>query len=116
MGGSILAFGVAVLCVESLRSEFGWFSALVGVSFLLDWLTYDPRHDVGYTASASRLVTVLAICVLPPLILLLTFGNHPEWLGPLTWLFLTSITFGPVLLLRRYRCRPKPSNDQSRNA
>jgi len=116
IGGSLLAIGVLVLCVESLRSEFGWFSVLVGVSFLLSWFTYDSRHNVAYTASTSRLIAVLAICVLPPLILLLTFGNHPGWDRPLAWLFLASISFGPFLLLRRYRCRRKPNNDQSRNA
>jgi hypothetical protein len=108
LGYTALAFvvgGVAV--VEVVASHYssveGWTALCLALHFAHSAVTYNRSDDVVFRVSRRRRVFILGICTLPPLVLLLLFGDRPGWAQPLVILFVLSLMLGPVLLLWRFR-------------
>ena len=102
-------FGVvaAFMLFNSISSGTGWTTLLVALNFAHIAFTYTPASDTTYAVSRPRLLGILAVCVIPPLLILLAFFDRPGWRQPLIIAFLLCVSIGPVILLRRYTRRRK---------
>ena len=111
----VFAFFSAVAAVVILRtsisSGYGWMLIMGAVAFAMQAVRYRSSGNITYAVSGSRVLGILAVCVIPPLLLILAFGDRPGWFGPLISLLLVSVSLGPVLLLHRYARKPGPPGD-----
>jgi hypothetical protein len=89
---------------SSMDGWSGLASALVFCSYAF---TYKRSGDVVFRTSKQRVGGVLAICAIPPIVLLCLLGDRPGWLHPLVAYMLLSLSLGPILLLRRFAVWPK---------
>ncbi len=111
----LAAAGVAQI-YSSPSSKDGWFSLL---GALFPWgfyaFTYQRSKDTCYRVSKGKLVGIMAICTVPPLILLFCFGDRAGWMPWLLTYFFLSLGAGPLFLLRHSRQHPKEGTKSEGN-
>jgi len=61
------------------------------------------RSKTQLQRPSSRLLVFLGICVIPPLLLLLIFGDRPRLVSTTPHLFPALHSVGPIILLRHAR-------------
>jgi glucan phosphoethanolaminetransferase (alkaline phosphatase superfamily) len=103
-GALAFLFGAAAAFIlfNSISSITGWGFVVMALNFGHIAFTYTPASDTAYAVSRPRLFGILAVCAIPPLLLLFVFIDRPGWQQPLVVAFLLCISIGPVILLRRY--------------
>ena len=102
--------GIAgTILYHTFSSTFGWTALFGAITLAQLAFTYRPAHNIRYDVSRLRLLGILAASVLPPLLLLLVFFDRPQWRPYLLLTFILCVSWGPILLLRRYARKPVPS-------
>jgi hypothetical protein len=104
MGG--LFIGSALFCFCSGSIVMGLCILVGGINFGTLFISRRSK-GISYNVSGARLLASFAMCGIPPLLLLVIFGDRPGWFGPLLTFFLLSVGGGPLLLLRRYARYPE---------
>jgi len=107
--GAVLG-GCAALLEIVLQPGFfmGWFLLFSALLWGCRAFTYQPSVEIIYRAPKWWVAFVIAVCVVPPVVLLFyaVIGEHKEWMGLLLGYFFLSSSIGPMLMFRRYRVPP----------
>jgi hypothetical protein len=104
---AIVFGGIAGMTLfHSLSNTFGWTALFGAITLAQLAFTYRPANNIRYDVSRPRLLGILAASVLPPLLLLLVFFDRLQWRLFLLLIFLLCVSWGPIILLRRFARKP----------
>jgi hypothetical protein len=101
------------LIYDTPASYPGWMFAFMALNFAIWALPNSQESRTTFDLPKGKAVGILALCVLPPLIVMLIFGHRPGWGSPLVWLFLICISIGPIVLFRHRERRIAKALKQS---